>query len=309
MLASASTPGLTTDRGSPPERILLVDDDELELALMADRIASAGFDVGVAQNGAEALNLLAQQWYPVLITDWQMPVMDGIQLTQAVRERGTPDVHIMMLTMREDRLDYERGYVSGVDDYLTKKLPDVELLARIRGAFRMLSLRRSVHEAQDALAHESGIDPDSGAWNTAMLEATLTREIRRAQRYGRKLSLLTFGVKSKEPSRSTLSPPLLHKLVGVATEILRSCADRIGRLQALEGVLFAVVLPETGLLEVRLIAERLGALLGKLERAEGVALHFTCGLTALEDDTDRTAASVNSLIDAAERCRRLAGEF
>ena len=71
-----------------PMRVLLVDDDELELELMADRIASAGFEVRQATNGEEALRLLEQQWYPIIITDWQMPVMDGLTFSERLRGRG-----------------------------------------------------------------------------------------------------------------------------------------------------------------------------------------------------------------------------
>src|SRR5919107_938422 len=98
-----------------PSRVLLVDDDELELELMADRLAAAGFEVARASNGEEALCAIEQQWYPLVITDWLMPVMDGIAFTEALRARGITDTYILMLTMREASVDYERGYVAGVD--------------------------------------------------------------------------------------------------------------------------------------------------------------------------------------------------
>ena len=80
-----------------------------------------------------------------------MPVMDGIAFTEALRGRGATDTYIIMLTMREASVDYERGYVAGVDDYLSKRVPDAELFARITAAFNTLALRRSLKEAQAAL--------------------------------------------------------------------------------------------------------------------------------------------------------------
>ena len=74
-----------------PSRVLLVDDDELELELMADRLSVAGFEVARAANGAVAMELIEQQWYPLVITDWLMPVMDGIAFTEALRGRGATD--------------------------------------------------------------------------------------------------------------------------------------------------------------------------------------------------------------------------
>jgi len=177
-----------------PSRVLLVDDDELELELMADRLEAAGFEVACASHGEAALQLIEQQWYPLVITDWLMPVMDGIAFTEELRGRGTTDTYIIMLTMREASVDYERGYVAGVDDYLSKRVPDAELFARITAAFNTLALRRSLKEAQAALEQAAAIDAESGAFALRELFTRLHGEIRRGQRYGRKLTLLTVGV-------------------------------------------------------------------------------------------------------------------
>lgn len=133
-------------------RILIVDDDELERVLIADRLEARGFDVECAGNGEEALALLEGQCVPVLLVDWSMPVMTGIELTQRLRASGVDDSYIIMLTARDTTLDYESGYQAGVDDYLTKKVLDTELLARIHSGFSTFALRRSLKKAQAALA-------------------------------------------------------------------------------------------------------------------------------------------------------------
>lgn len=132
-------------------KILVVDDDEIELSLVGDQLEGHGFEVVRASNGQEALALMEGQFFPVLLTDWQMPLMDGIELAERVRARGMDETYIMMLTIRDGRFDYERGYSAGIDDYLTKKLPDVELHARITAAFDTAALRRALKEARAAL--------------------------------------------------------------------------------------------------------------------------------------------------------------
>ena len=132
--------------------ILIVDDDELERALISDRLEARGFEVARAANGAEALTLLEGPVIPVLLVDWSMPVMNGIELTERLRARGMEDSYIIMLTARDSNLDYEVGYRAGVDDYLTKKVRDSELLARIHSGFRTFALRRSLKEARATLA-------------------------------------------------------------------------------------------------------------------------------------------------------------
>ncbi|MBV8803862.1 MAG: response regulator [Sinobacteraceae bacterium] len=132
-------------------KILVVDDDELELALLSDRLESCGLMVHRANNGAEALQLLEKEWFPVILTDWQMPVMNGVELTEQVRARGVTDTFVIMLTVLERDYDYERAYQAGVDDYLSKKRPEVELLARIHAAFSTVKLRKSLQEANTKL--------------------------------------------------------------------------------------------------------------------------------------------------------------
>ena len=132
--------------------ILIVDDDELERILISDRLEARGFDVTRAANGAEALDLLEGPCIPVLLVDWSMPVMSGLELTQRLRARGVDDSYIIMLTSRDSTLDYEQGYRAGVDDYLTKKVRDTELLARIHSGFSTYALRRSLKEVRAELA-------------------------------------------------------------------------------------------------------------------------------------------------------------
>ena len=288
-----------------PMRILLVDDDELELEAMADRIASAGFEVKQASNGEEALRLLEQQWFPIVITDWKMPVMDGLTFSESLRGRGEQDTYIIMLTMHEANLDYERAYASGVDDYLTKKVPDVELFARINAAFNTLALRRSLKEAQDALEGSASIDAESGVFSPRELRARLHAEICRAQRYGRQLSIITVGARAQE---GALSPAITRAVAQTLTSVVRAHIDWVGRMNPEGGLTFAVVLPEAGIADGPAIKERILAALRRYMQAESLNLTFTFGVGALERHGPG-GASVEAavLLDVAEQCRLCSG--
>jgi two-component system OmpR family response regulator len=140
---------LSTDRSL---EILVVDDDELARALLSDRLSGSGFHVTEAADGREALRLVEQRSFGVLLVDRQMPEMDGIELTQQLRAQGMRDTCVIMLTAHDGDVDYEQGYLAGVDDYLSKKVRDVELLARIHSAFTLYSLRRELRETRAQLA-------------------------------------------------------------------------------------------------------------------------------------------------------------
>jgi two-component system cell cycle response regulator len=295
-----------------PSRVLLVDDDELELELMSDRLAAAGFEVACAQNGDAALKLLDQQWYPLVITDWLMPVMDGIALTEALRGRGATDTYIIMLTMREASVDYERGYVAGVDDYLSKRVPDAELFARITAAFNTLALRRSLKEAQAALEQAAAVDPESGAFALRELYTRLHGEIRRAQRYGRKLTLLTLAVSAAERATTVdvaLSPEIVRGIVQTIESVVRLQIDWTGRLDSERGAAFAVVLPESSISEAPRIKERLlEALRRHAEGFGSLQLSFAFGVAALEDASQQNpAVDTAEMLEIAGLCRSCPG--
>jgi CheY-like chemotaxis protein len=135
-----------------PLSVLIVDDDELERALVADRLGSRGIKVGEAANGVEALERLAHDHVPVVVVDWHMPVMDGIEFTERFRAANAGDTYVIMLTSRKEDFDFERGYRAGVDDYLTKGVREPELISRIHAGLHTYSLRVQLRAARAALA-------------------------------------------------------------------------------------------------------------------------------------------------------------
>jgi DNA-binding response OmpR family regulator len=289
-----------------PMRILLVDDDELELALLADRIRSAGFEVERALNGREALQRLDAHWFPLIVTDWKMPEMDGITFTETLRARGVDDTYVIMLTMREATLDYERGYLAGVDDYLTKRLPDAELFARIHAAFNTIALRRSLKEAQTALLTASPIDTRTGAFTAAETLAKLQSELHRADRYGRVLSILLVEV-STGGSNAAPSTDVLRTVVQTIQHTIRNHVDWTGHVAGPnDAALIAIVLPEAPPGEGPRIKERLREALGKLECA--VPLSFDFGLVGLNRaGGDQRSLDAAELLQVAEQCVRCNG--
>ncbi len=289
-----------------PHRILLVDDDELEMELIADRLATAGFEVTRAANGEEALKILAERWYPVVITDWQMPVMDGIAFTESLRSRGGDDTYIIMLTMRDAHMDYERGYVSGVDDYLSKKVPDIELFSRINAAFNTLALRRSLRETQAALEDSVIIDAQSGAFAPSELRKRLHTELRRAQRYGRQLSLIAINV--VDPNGAAPAPDVLKACVQAIDGCIRAHVDWVGRHEAERGAIFALVLPEAGVIDTPAIKERVMQRLLDIGQDASVALTVRLGVSALDRGmADGAQVEATDMLEVALLCMQCPG--
>ena len=118
--------------------ILLVEDEEQLAALIRDHLESAGHSVIVAGDGLSALRLLEAGRVDLVILDWMLPGLDGLEVCRRIRARSiTP---ILMLTARGEELDRVLGLEVGADDYLTKPFSMRELLARARALLRRVDL-------------------------------------------------------------------------------------------------------------------------------------------------------------------------
>ena len=115
--------------------ILVADDDQKLLKMLQRTLAYEGFDVVTAADGHEALAQTDAHHPDVIVLDWLMPGLDGIQVTERLRASGD-DTLILMLTARDAIEDRVEGLGSGADDYLVKPFAPAELLARIHALLR-----------------------------------------------------------------------------------------------------------------------------------------------------------------------------
>jgi two-component system KDP operon response regulator KdpE len=130
-------------------RILIVDDERQITRVLRTSLQSHGYEVDVAQDGAEALRLFEQNQPDLVVTDLSMPNMDGVELTQAIRKLS--DMPIIVLSVREQEVNKVMALDSGADDYVTKPFSMPELLARVR-----VQLRRRVEEATPSTSIKEG---------------------------------------------------------------------------------------------------------------------------------------------------------
>jgi CheY-like chemotaxis protein len=308
-----------------PAKILLVDDDELELSLMADRLHAAGFEVVIARNGEEALALVDKQWFPIILTDWQMPVMDGMQFIETLRELGGDDTYFIMLSVRASSEDVERGYCAGVDDYLAKKSSDTEVMARIEAGLSTVALRRSLRQSRAALALTQAQSETAFKDAKVQLTARLQNEMARARRYRRPCSVLVLAVDPSVPDKAEAGAVASGAIAAAASETAGiDDTARVAFMQTLQGAIrididtvvlyessdqhvqFAIVLPETGPAEIAIIRSRVRvALLQSLrEQRALVGFDVSIGAASIDPSIDRPALTADELLTAAELCRR-----
>ncbi len=144
-------------------RILIVDDDDLALDALESTLLDAGYDVACARNGRDALAQLRRGDFRLVISDWLMPEMDGLELCRQIRAGDFGGyVYVILLTSQDSHDDLVVGLAAGADEFLTKPFHPGELRMRIRTGARILSLEtREVAIFAMAKLAESR-DPETG---------------------------------------------------------------------------------------------------------------------------------------------------
>lgn len=126
-------------------KILIVDDDIDSINLLKKRLESQGMEVIVAHNGMTALEVLYHSDVRLVITDWVMPEMDGLELCRRIRTSDVLGyVYIVLLTGRKEKEDIVIGMEAGADDYLPKPFNSGELKVRLDAGNRILSLEQNL---------------------------------------------------------------------------------------------------------------------------------------------------------------------
>lgn len=117
--------------------ILIVEDEADLVTLLRYNLEREGFRVAEAGNGEEALLLVQEETPDLILLDWMLPMLSGIEVCRQLRRRPeTADVPIIMLTARGEEGDKIRGLECGADDYVTKPFSPAELIARMRAVLR-----------------------------------------------------------------------------------------------------------------------------------------------------------------------------
>ena len=130
-------------------RIMIVDDDQEYTEGISILLESEGYCCSVVNDSRTALEMLEKENYDILLIDWQMPEMSGVELMQRIRSHPEHrQKYIIMVSGKDTIEDKVVGMDAGADDYLTKPFETPELFARIRAALRILKLEKELVEQE-----------------------------------------------------------------------------------------------------------------------------------------------------------------
>lgn len=232
-------------------KVLLADDDSAMLRLLSKWLESAGYSVQRASDGAQAAAMIEQDCPQVLVTDWEMPQMDGLELVRWVRAQNLPNyVYIIFLTVRSGLDDMIRGLDAGADDFVKKPVDKDELLARLRAASRVLELEKR-------LSLLARTDPMTGLLTKKVFNEMLSKEWCRSTRHHFPLSCVMFDCDFFKRINDTYGHPVGDEVIRrIGKTLSANCrgSDVIARFGGEE---FAVLLPETTESNAAIWAERI----------------------------------------------------
>jgi two-component system phosphate regulon response regulator PhoB len=119
--------------------IIIAEDEDALGTLLSYNLEKEGYEVGQASDGDEALMMIKERLPDLLVCDWMMPKVSGIEVCRRLRQQTTTrNLPIVMLTARSEETDRIRGLDTGADDYVVKPFSMVELMARIRAVLRRI---------------------------------------------------------------------------------------------------------------------------------------------------------------------------
>lgn len=202
-----------------PAKILVIEDDETIVTMLEYNLKASGFEVVTAVSAEEGELILSEQLVDLIVLDWMLPDMSGIELCGRLRRTGKlPRVPIVMLTARGEEADRIRGFSNGADDYVVKPFSVPELMARIKAL-----LRRSA--------------PSRVSEILAVGDISLDREAHRVTRSTREISLgpteyRLLEVLLESAGRVLSRNQLIDRVWGTTADIDERTIDvHVGRLR------------------------------------------------------------------------------
>jgi two-component system, cell cycle response regulator len=285
-------------------RVLLVDDDALVRARLSALLHASQYDVKLAATGAEAVRILDTTHCHIVLTDWQMPDMDGLALCRHIRLRHRESyIYVLMLTIRDSERDVMTGLAAGVDAYVAKGVTINDFLARLEIGRRITcdtSPVRGKNQNNYALSYT---DPVTGAHNLGYLEHHLPRELARSRRYGHPLAILHCALNGFSRFDDQFGREAANEWLRTFVAGANGCIRQGDWLARTAGAEFMIVLPETPAKGAHCAAHKLRRLFGQHPLStpdEPIGFTVDIGVTAVEAKHDsQSAAQVEAVLRVA----------
>ena len=239
--------------------VLIADDSPTSRKLLRTVAEKWGYQVVMAENGAQALEILSQPDGPSLaILDWVMPHLTGPEVCRLIRAtRREPYTYILLLTSKNTKNETIEGLDAGADDYVVKPFDEHELRVRLRAGQRIVDLQLTLLEAQEELRDRAEKDLLTMLKNRSAIATALASEISRCHRDSRSVGVILLDIDHFKKINDTYGHFAGDAVLKETASRLRQNTrpyDLVGRYGGEE---FLVVLPNCDLEQATQQAERM----------------------------------------------------
>ncbi len=247
-------------------RVLYVDDDERALRTVERGLRGyqSQWNLAFADSGMAALENLDDDHDYVLVTDWMMPGISGLDLCQRVREREAQGLsgytYILLLTGKQEITSIVEALEAGADDFLSKPYDQRELIARIRAGIRIVELQRRLRESNEQLSVLATTDGMTGLLNRRRGREVLDEQIMLLERGKQDLSVVLVDLDRFKAVNDTYGHEAGDVLIKTVATRLRDACRQYDSVVRWGGDEFIVVCPHTDDREVAILAERVRAM-------------------------------------------------
>src|SRR5258708_28882436 len=259
-------------------RILIAEDDSVSRMVLHKTLEKLGHTVTAVEDGIQALNAADEGQFRLVISDWMMPEMDGLELCTRLRSReDVAYTYVILLTAKDQKDDRVMAMGSGVDDFLLKPMDRAELEARLRVAQRILSMQEDLEERQveleylhaelkvknerlTALATTDGL---TGLKNHRHFQETLQHTCAFSARQEIPVSVIMVDVDFFKQYNDSFGHPAGDEVLKSVARILEQTARNYDLAARYGGEEFVLLCPAVDVAGAELLAERV--------RAEGAA--------------------------------------
>jgi len=288
-------------------KILVVEDDPVSMAILTAFLDKEKYEYAVASNGQEAIDKYSEDFFSVIITDWMMPEMDGLELCRLLRTmKINRYIYIIMVTSLDTKADLVQGLEAGADEYIIKPVHHAELRVRLKNATRILDLEINLKKSLTEISELSIRDALTGAFNRGYMDHQLVQEVKRAQRYVHPLSILMCDLDHFKLVNDTYGhqagDEVLKEFVKQINLSIRRGIDWVSRYGGEE---FLVVLPETDFKGCAVVAERIRQLiaLNPID-AFGCEIDVTAsfGAVTIAPTESRNIIHMEQFLQLADKC-------
>jgi len=231
-------------------KILIVDDDPVVLEVMKSVVASHGFSISTANDGRQALAQVQSDQFSIIITDINMPIMDGMELLRYVKEHY-PKIGVIVVTGLSEHYSYVDVINAGAIDYMTKPFESSELLAKLRRVIREQTLIRELEK-------RSTSDSLTTLYNRRHFDSKIVDEAHRAVRQDYKIFLSLIDVDLFKGYNDTFGHQAGDNLLSALGHIMRNYARRgVDWAFRYGGDEFAIIITQTTMEQAIKINERI----------------------------------------------------